>query len=248
MLKQWEKQEPASAEMRIAWFNFYLEQSRKPVSQQEETPVDAAGQTVPAGALVYNDSLFNEALEQLRMGIRKNPARLDMYLGIAVALREKGDIEAHVREMLKVMEQNKKQKSQWLWTNDEPLEDPVTFFKGTVQSCNYALFTMKEPRPDAIEAISRGMMQYYPEDAENYSNIGACYMLRGKPSDALQYFEQALERKPDDMLVVSNLARAYEELGQKDKAIEYYRIMEQRGNYRETDFAKNQIAKLQKAE
>lgn len=243
LLKQWEKKEPASAEMRIAWFNFYLEQSRDREFQQEEKPADA-----PAGDLVYNDSLFNEALEQLRKGIRKNPARLDMYLGIAYALREKGEIEAHVQEMIKLIEQNKKLQSRWLWTKNAPLEDPGTFFKGTIQSYNYALFSMKEPQVDAIEAISRKMMQYYPEDIENYSNIGACYMLRGKTADALQYFEQAMEKKPGDMLVVSNIARAYEELGQKDKAIEYYRIMEQQGNYREIDFAKNQITKLQKAE
>ncbi|HKW97150.1 MAG TPA: protein kinase [Bryobacteraceae bacterium] len=55
-----------------------------------------------------------------------------------------------------------------------------------------------------------------------YSNIGVAYFYMGKYSDAATMFEKAVELEPNDHLTVCNLADAYRQAGQRDKAMAAY--------------------------
>ena len=55
-----------------------------------------------------------------------------------------------------------------------------------------------------------------------YSNLGVAYFYQGHYQEAAKVFEKAVELSPNDHLAVCNLADAYRQLGQRDKAIATY--------------------------
>ena len=64
------------------------------------------------------------------------------------------------------------------------------------------------------------------------NKIGLCFFLKGWPTDAIDVFNEAIESyeiKDDDVAkeLRYNLARAYEEHGQKENALELYRKIAQ---------------------
>lgn len=248
LLNRWVADEPNNVEARMLSYNYYFEKSkgRPPASKKEPVKTSKTNAPIRKTAPIVNDSLFHIALSHLHSAIEVDPRRLDPHLALAYSWREKGDVASHLDVVLKLIDLNHKIKSKWLWVKGEPVKDAEEFFKATIQAYNHELFNMPEPQIDAIEAISEKMIRYYPEDAENYSNLGACKMSRGMPAEAMSYYAEAYEKAPDDMVVVGNMAIAYKELGQNEEAIRFYEIMQQKGNYKQMEYAKSQIAELKK--
>ena len=66
-------------------------------------------------------------------------------------------------------------------------------------------------------------MEIYPEHYSTYNNIGMVYSRVYKEYDtAIVYFNQALERKPEDPMVLFNLGMAYEGKQAYGRAIDLY--------------------------
>jgi len=63
---------------------------------------------------------------------------------------------------------------------------------------------------------------YQPEDSLIQANLGVVLATRGRPQEAIQYFEEALRLKPQFSYAHFNLGRAYAELGQSREAMEHY--------------------------
>lgn len=257
LLIQWEKDRPNDPEMFIAYFNYYLQESKQELIQLGNEPgqgdnliLSDTATHEPVGYMYstihYNDTLFQRAQDYLIKGIAKNPKRLDMYFGRIYSLREKGLYEEHVNEVLKVIDLHKTYKSGWLWSNNEKLEAPEQMFKGSIQDYNYALFNLEVPYTDGIEKISNKMIELYPNGIENYSNLGACSLINGDLHKALELFQKAHEIDPNDVLVLSNIAYTYIQLDKKDKAIEYYKKIIEKGKPQEIEFAEYQIEQLGK--
>ncbi len=65
--------------------------------------------------------------------------------------------------------------------------------------------------------------EIYPEYYSPYNNIGIVYSRVYKEYDtAITYFDQALQRKPDDPLVLFNIGMAYEGKGSYARALDYF--------------------------
>jgi Flp pilus assembly protein TadD len=95
-------------------------------------------------------------------------------------------------------------------TNKE-LAKPVNVLKFLEPQINEALMHWER----AIEI--------YPDHFSPYNNIGMVYSRVYKEQDtAITYFNQALERKPGDPMVLFNLGMAHEGKGEYARAIDYY--------------------------
>lgn len=255
-MTSWKNDYPGDPEMYIAFFNYHLQNSKKEVVQLDTRPsrdknltiLDSANQ--PAGYLYskihYDSSEFAKAQRYLMVGIEKNPKRLDMYFGRIYSLREAGFYEKHKNEILNLIAIHSKEPTDWLWSLNEPVKNPVAFFKDAIQDYNYALFNLEQPRFNEIEEISKAMLEIYPGDLKNYSNIGASSLIRKDFDSALEYFLKALEFDNDDALVLSNIAWTYKLKGDKSSAIKYYKKVIEVGSEDQINFANHQISELSK--
>lgn len=256
LLEGWAQTHPADAEMFIAYFNFYLNKSRKEIIRMGDQPgqgdylvlTDTTTQE-PAGYMFseihYDDSLFALAHQYLTEGIAKNPKRLDMYFGRIYSLREKGFLSEHVAEILKVIEMHKPGESDWKWSNNEAVPDPEVMFKGSIQDYNYALFNLEDPYTEGIQKISEKMMRLYPNDVENYSNLGVCNLFNERFPEALKFFQKAHAINPKDALVLGNIAHTHMLMRNNGEAIRYYRRMIKFGNEEHRQFARLRIEQLE---
>jgi arylsulfatase A-like enzyme/predicted Zn-dependent protease len=71
---------------------------------------------------------------------------------------------------------------------------------------------------DEAVGIIRGIIADDPEVTDAYFAIGNIYFQAQRYKDAIQYFEQALGRKPDDSFAAINIALAYEAMGSFEEA------------------------------
>lgn len=60
------------------------------------------------------------------------------------------------------------------------------------------------------------------DSAYLYINIGTCYLKKGMPDRAIEFYHYALPIIPDDAIVYSALGRAFQEKGMFSKADEYF--------------------------
>jgi arylsulfatase A-like enzyme/Tfp pilus assembly protein PilF len=66
--------------------------------------------------------------------------------------------------------------------------------------------------------IIQGIIATDPDVTDAYFSIGNIYFQAQRYKDAIQYFEQALGRKPDDSFAAINIALAYEAMGKFEEA------------------------------
>ena len=194
----------------------------------------------------YNDSLFNLGQFYVSEGIKRNPKRLDMYFGKIYSLGAIGQYDKYLSELLKVIDLSVKSNYEWLWTDDKKLDNPKDFFKGTIQSYCYELFSMNPPKFDVIKSISERMILYFPQEVEYYSNIGSCYAMQNDIKKGLSYFLKAISLNPKDVIVLNNLAYSYEQLKDNNSAIKYYELVIKYGDEQQQTHAKSSIEALKK--
>jgi tetratricopeptide (TPR) repeat protein len=231
-LQKWENAQPNNAELYVAYFNFYFFKSRQELLHLDKQPgqgenlilKDSTGKT--AGYIYsgyqYNDSLFQLGQHYINEGIKRNPKRLDLYFGKIHTLGAIGQYDQYLSELLKVIDLAVKTKYDWLWTDDKEFEDSKNHFKGVIQSYCNELFDLDPPQFKIIIPISEKMISYFPQDVENYSNIGSCYARQGDFKKGLEYFNKAIKLNPKDLIVLNNLAYSYEQLREYENAILYY--------------------------
>jgi tetratricopeptide (TPR) repeat protein len=258
LLAKWNNARPEDPEMFVAHFNYYYRKSRQELIGMGTQPGKGDNLALlkqnsnePAGymynQIVYDDSLFQLAQYYIGQGIERNPNRLDMHFGRLYSLREAGFLEEHVDGILNVIDVHSKNNGAWLWTDDESVPDAEKVFKGSIQDYNHALFNLSDaPYSTGIEKISLRMMELYPDDIENYSNVGVCRLIEEKYDAALEMFLKAHKLNSGDAIVLSNLAYTHVQLGEKRKAIHYYEEVVRVGDGEMVEFAKSEIEKLKK--
>lgn len=258
LLAKWQNSKPEDPEMFIAHFNYYFNESRNEMigmgtqpGKGENLALRDTATDETAGFMythvTYDDSLFVIAQRYIEEGISKNPNRLDMHFGRLYALREAGYLEEHVEGILSVIDLHQQNQSRWRWTDDKIIAESEKMFKGSIQDYNHALFNLDEaPYREGIEKISRKMMELYPKDIENYSNIGVCRLIDRNYGEALSLFKKASEINPNDAIVLSNIAYTYVQMEKPKEALKYYDKIEKVGDPEMAEFAKQESAKLRK--
>jgi len=71
--------------------------------------------------------------------------------------------------------------------------------------------------PTAIEYFKKSM-SYDSTDTQTLIDLGTAFAMSQRPDQAVVYFEKALKGAPKDEVLRRNLAIAYQQLGQPEKA------------------------------
>lgn len=253
LISDWERLYPDDAELYSVRANYYFMNAiREIVVMSAEEPSD--GRT----ALSFKDSLgvtrymYSEpqydavkiglAKSSLEEGIAKHPDRLDLRLGkVTIHLRANENTLA-VQEIESALERSITNKNKWMGTLDTPIEtDGVSYLRDCVQDY-FAGFLDTDDMASAKRVIDAAV-RLYPKDAVFLADRAAIGYFSGDLKDALKWYLSALENAPDDMLVANNIAHIYEELGDTQNAIKYYRIVANSGD---EDFAESAKAELKR--
>lgn len=233
-LEDWSKATPDDSELFPARFNLLLNESRqsmlvlsdeKPENGEDYYSIaDSTGNAVGAifGSTSWNDSIFNLAIKTIEQGIKKHPRRLDFRFGAAGVYMMRENFDRAADYITAAIEYNDKNAGNWLWDNNEKIEDPSAF-NDIVQ--DYLAEMSEAQNYGPIERIANMMLARFPNDFKLINIAGALAFDRGDYHAALELFNKALALQPGDSLILLNIAYMYCCLEQYDKAISTYRIV-----------------------
>ncbi len=241
LFELWEQETPDDENLYITAFNHYMTIAREQriIRPTETDSTSSEGDTFVSSEVMFNDSLFNISQSFINKGIKKNPRRLDMHFGKIHALWLKGNHRDQTSEILGLINLGDKLKHDWLWSGNEQPEDSKQLFTSSIYQYVENLYTSN--RVDYVQQISERMIQSFPKEIANYSNLGAAFLMKADYKNALKYFKKAYKLDKKDIIVLNNLGHTYDMKEKYPKAIKYYELIKEYGSEDERDFAQEKI-------
>jgi tetratricopeptide (TPR) repeat protein len=256
VLQKWEKVEPNNPELFTSYFNYYFFKSREDGISIEEkqsgelslTMKDSLGKEWFMNDKVWFDKdLLNKGFEHINKGIEKHPKRLDMRFGKCYAYNQLGNWDSFTQEIIKAIDFGKSIDNQWLWTENDSLENPKEFFLGSIQDYVTQLYnTGNDSLLSNMRKISEKVIEYYPNEVKFLSNIAITYIVLGEYEKGLPLLLKAEKINPEDYIVLNNIANAYKRLKDIENAIKYYEKMLTYGDEQAKEFATMELEELKK--
>ena len=155
------------------------------------------------------------------------------------------DCRSFTNEIIRTIDYSSKNKNQWTWTLNEKRKDGDEFFLGSLQDYQMQLYnTMDDNLLKNMQEIANAVLNYYPIHIESLSNLSISYLVEKKYDKALETLIKAEKLNPKDFIVLNNIAYAYREMNNKEKAIEYYEKVLKYGDPQAKTQAKKEIDKL----
>jgi len=255
ILQKWEQERPKDAELYTSYFNYYFAKSRMEVVEltKEELQgeslvlIDSLGKTAGymGSKIIYNEKILQKGLSKIDEGIDLYPNRLDMRFGKIYALGQIKNWEYFTNEIITTIQYSAINKNKWIWTNNKPRKGGEKDFLLDIQNYQLDLYnTGNDSLLLNMRQIASEILKLYPKHVESLTNISITYLVLNEPDNAIKYLFMALEVNPKDIVVLGNLAHAYNLNGEKNKSIEYYKLIIKYGNKQDIDYAKDQIEKI----
>lgn len=251
-LIEWKNAEPDNPEMLIGLFNYYLLKSESITGKPNflggyifsASESDSISLKKITKKLRKSDSLFSISQKYLNLGIKKNINRLDMHLGKMHSLNEKGMKKKFVNSFKSLIRQNNINGGKWLWTENKISHKTEKEFIGIAQSYIYKMMNVNSPDFDKIIEISKLGLETYPKNHILLSNIGICKLQLGEINNAITFLKKGLKSKPDDIIIMFNLANAYTHIGEAKEAKKLYQFIIENGDEKNSKYAKELMDKL----
>ena len=83
-----------------------------------------------------------------------------------------------------------------------------------------------------------------PTDYLSFLNLGSYYSQEGRPKDALSVYKRALSLSPENMEIRIRIAFLFEEIGEKEKAVDVYRYIIQHAGNRDAGIVQEAEAQI----
>ncbi len=257
VLNEWEKVSPKDPELITSYFNYYFLKSKKEgITMSKVKPKgdsfvlkDSSNQVAGylGSQIHYNISELQKGIKKINTGIELYPNRLDMRFGKIYVFAQIKDWERFTSEIITTIKYSATNDNNWTWTNSEKQENGKDFFLLSLQDYQLMLYdTGDNNLLINMREIAKEILIYYPNHIESFSNLSVTYLLTGEYDKGIEILLKAEKIKPEDYIVLSNIARGYSLKGNKEKAIEYYEKTFKFGDEQAKVFAKKQIAELKK--
>lgn len=254
LIADWERLYPGDAELYSLRANYHFMNAFEAVvvmTDEEPAPdekalsfVDSLGVTrYMYSKLAPKENKVNAAKNILAEGITKNPDRLDLRVGKAYLHLKLDENALAAQELQAALERSVLNGNKWTGTLGKPLEaDGPGGLEGSVQSFFYDLASSKDLASAGI--LIDTAVRLYPQNPFYLSDKAALYYFSEDLEEAVKWYVSALEIAPDDMLIASNVAHIYEDLGDKQNAVKYYRIVAASGDEEFAGEADDKIREL----
>lgn len=232
-LVRWEQAEPNSPDLAASWFNYYYIKADQEVLQLSNSPSLAedgfiiSDSTGPVGSLTtghaYNQKLLDKGFAHIDQALKRYPNRLDLWFGKIYVIGLTEDWEQYTQNILEVVQQGAKNKHNWLWSNDEPVEDGEAFFLASLQDYQVELLNTQEPAQlEQVKTIALEVLKHHPLHVESMTNIAIGHLIKEEYLPAEEWLKKAEQASPDDLVVAANLAYVYRRQEKLDQAKWYY--------------------------
>ena len=232
-LRQWTGKEPENPELCIAWFNYYLQRNSKSgaaigmdIDRSKPHMVITDPETGEVVGYLGERTLYDHedveaAIGWLEKGIALAPDRLDMHFGLIHILADIGSVERQVEAMVRAIDTGARIGSRWLWSLDEKIPDAETIFLESMQDYYRGLYERgTDETLGALRDVSLRQIEAFPRSPHAYNLLSLYYQEVGDYEGSVGILLRALELDRRDWVIVGNLALAYENLGELEKARE----------------------------
>ena len=258
LLQNWEKKNKKDPELYVCYFNMYImKASNEQMHVESFLPENFNGQYMEGqnengdkiyiySIIEYDDDLCLKAFEYIDKGLSYNPKRLDMYFGKAHLYYLRKDYKNQCELLKNIFDLNKKNKSNWLWSNNTPAKEVGVDFETSMHE--YIGKWLKEKSEDSIKyakELSVVFIKYFPKNPITYNDAGICCIISNDLKSAKEYFKTGYELDKSDMIILTNLAYVSKNLGEIEEAIKYYKLLEQSTDEQYSSIAKRQLETLQ---
>jgi tetratricopeptide (TPR) repeat protein len=258
LLKDWERADSTDPELYVAYFNYYVNQSRKSMIELGNNPkgkdvfqlmeMDTTKKE-PVGYMYesteYEPILLNKGLESADKGIGINPDRLDIRFGKIFIFGEIENYNAFTTEIIKTIEYSARNNNNWLWEDNKAVDDSKQFMLSSIQDYQLQLYnTNNDELLGNMKQIAEAVLKHYPDHVESLSNLSIVYLIYKEYDKALEKLLLAEKFAPSDYIVLSNIAQAYKLKGDKANAIRYYKLTLKYGDEDTKSYAREQIEEL----
>lgn len=259
LLQKWEQADSNDPELFVAYFNYYVNQSRNEAITLGQNPKgenvlqimdEDSTQKEPVGYIYdgtyYTPELLYKGFDWINKGIEKFPDRLDMRFGKIYMFGEIEDYENFTQEIIKTIDYSAINQNKWNWAYNKPIDDSKNVLLGSIQEYQVQLYnTENDSLLDNMKRIAETVLKYYPNHIESLSNISVVYLLQKQYDKALEELLKAEKLNPQDYIVLGNIAQAYKLKGDTENAIKYYELTKKYGGKQEKEYAKEQIKELE---
>jgi tetratricopeptide (TPR) repeat protein len=260
LLAKWEKADNNDPELYVAYFNYYINKSKKEIIELGYNPkgegvlqimdMDTTKKAPVAymyGNIYYDPGLLKKGFEYADIGIAKNPSRLDIRFGKTYMLGELENWKDFTAEIIKTIDYSVTINNKWTWTDNEPVEDSIQFMLSSIQDYQLQLYnTNNDDLLDNMKQIAEEILKYYPDHVESLSNLSIVYLIKKEFDKGLEALLKAEKLAPTDYIVLNNIAQAYKLKGDNKNAIKYYELTMKYGDDEVKKYAKEQIEELKR--
>lgn len=237
LLRNWQSDLPKDPELFIAKFNHYLSLGREEIVRLDNSALYSDIQ--------YDQQHFDQAISALNEGIKLYPDRLDMRYGKIYSLGQQENWHEQTESIIKLLDKSKDINFKWKWKWGEPLSDGKERVVSGVQDYLYTMFnTSADLLCNNIITISNKMIELFPKDKFNYSNIGSCYLVKGDFEESLKYLEKAKDIDNQDPLILYNIGYVYMKMKKDEEAINYFNLVKETGHQDYIQYANEMIDKI----
>ena len=180
--------------------------------------------------LVFDDTLFGEALGWIDKAVRMDPDRIDLrfYKVAALTGYEKEQPQLALAEILSLIDYHVAVNPPWKHPSYGVDQD---FFNSAVQEYCYLFFRYGSPAGyDAFRKISERMNRYYPDNTVFLDNLGSYYFVAAKDNKtALKYYGKVLKIKPSDLTAIKSCILLYRREGNHKMERKYLEMLSVHG-------------------
>jgi tetratricopeptide (TPR) repeat protein len=202
---------------------------------------------------------FDKAEQTYKRGLAIDPNNVDLLIGLVNLHLEKRDQEVNQKKPWMLLKSDihtdkRAKESAEAWKaykkaeellKDQLLKDQLEKRKDCFPLLDLGelYLTMKDyPTAEAPLTMARDLE---PESATAWADLGVLSTRKDALKDAIEYFDNAVQRDPYDFTIRSNLAASYRKMNLTDKAkAEYKRILDVTQNHVESQIGLGEVYSL----
>ncbi len=253
-LDEWNKIKSLSADQYLGYFHYkvFLSKRELELTKEQRAALDKMvlkqgnkNASFEISGETYYDSVDVEsAFQKLDEGIKMYPDRIDLHFAKIEMLGKMKYWQTFTNEIVDLIKLSAVNNNNWLVFSNTPKNGKEYLLKNMQ---DYQLMLFDEQKIALLEnmcKIANTIVEFYPDHSQSYSNIAVTWFVQSKFADALPPLLKGEKYAPNDQVILNNIAYAYKELGEKEKAIAYYEKVMKIGDEQAKTKARHFLGKL----